>query len=136
MLKNTKTFSGFAVRDIEKTREFYGDTLGLDITKTAYGLDMYVGDGRTIFIYEEASQEPGSYTMLYFVVSNVEHTVDELTKRGVKFEVYNTADIKTDNKGIMRSMGPMIAWFKDPSGNFLAVTEEVQKEKMWADVWI
>jgi hypothetical protein len=43
--------------------------------------------------------------------------VDELAERGVRFEIYNLPDIKTDEKGIMRGKGPTIAWFKDSAGN-------------------
>ena len=50
--------------------------------------------------------------------------MDELTKRGVRFEIYDLPDIKTDNKGIMRGKGPTIAWFKDSAGNILSVLEQ------------
>lgn len=50
--------------------------------------------------------------------------MDELTKRGIKFEIYNDEYIKTDGKGIFHGGGPKIAWFKDPAGNILSVLEE------------
>ena len=50
--------------------------------------------------------------------------MERLTKRGVRFERYNEGDIKTDEKGIFRGGGPLIAWFKDPAGNILSVLEE------------
>ena len=50
--------------------------------------------------------------------------MDELTKRGVRFEIYDQPGIKTDKKGISRNQGPVIAWFKDPAGNILSVLEE------------
>jgi hypothetical protein len=50
--------------------------------------------------------------------------VDELKKRGVRFEQYNLPDLKTDEKGIMRGNGPTIAWFKDPAGNILSLLEQ------------
>jgi hypothetical protein len=52
-------------------------------------------------------------------------SVDELTRRGVRFEIYDSPDIKTDEKGIMRGKGPTIAWFKDLAGNILSVLEKV-----------
>jgi len=61
---------------------------------------------------------------LNFPVENVDESVDELAKRGVRFEIYDESDIKTDEKGIMRGNGPTIAWFKDPAGNVLSVIEE------------
>jgi hypothetical protein len=58
-----------------------------------------------------------------FPVRDVDQAVDELTKRGVRFEIYDLPDIKTNKKGIMRGNGPTIAWFKDPAGNILSVIE-------------
>jgi len=57
-------------------------------------------------------------------VDNIEKAVDELTKQGIKFEIYTQGDLKTDEKGICRGDGHKIAWFKDPAGNFLSVIEE------------
>jgi hypothetical protein len=56
-------------------------------------------------------------------VENIDQAVDELTKRGVRFEIYDLPDIKTNKKGIMRGNGPTIAWFKDPAGNILSVID-------------
>ena len=53
--------------------------------------------------------------------------MDDLTKRGVRFEIYNEGDVKTDKKGVSLSdEGPKIAWFKDPAGNVLSVLEEAK----------
>ena len=57
-------------------------------------------------------------------MKDVDQAVDELTTRGVRFEIYDLPDIKTDKKGIMRGKGPTIAWFKDPAGNILSVLEQ------------
>jgi hypothetical protein len=56
-------------------------------------------------------------------VDDVDRAIDELTKRGVRFEHYNQGDLKTDRKGIMRGNGPTIACFKDPSDNILSVVK-------------
>jgi hypothetical protein len=66
----------------------------------------------------------GNFYYPKFPVDNVEKAVGELTKRGVRFEVYNEPDLKTDEKGVFRGGGPTIAWFKDPIGNILSVLEE------------
>ena len=55
--------------------------------------------------------------------ASVEKAVDELSQRGVRFEVYNEPNFKTDARGISRGNGPTIAWFKDPAGNILSVLE-------------
>ena len=57
-------------------------------------------------------------------MDDVDSAVDELKDRGVKFEVYKDGDIATDAKGVHRSGGPKIAWFKDPAGNFLSILEK------------
>jgi len=49
--------------------------------------------------------------------------VDELSQRGVRFEIYNESNLTTDARGISRGNGPTIAWFKDPAGNILSVLE-------------
>jgi len=124
MLRDSKAFSGFSVNDLQKAQEFYGRTLGLDITKEKEGLVLHVTGGSKIFIYPKPNHAPATFTILNFPVDNVEAAVDELTKRGVRFEVYNEGALKTDEKGIFRGGGPKIAWFKDPAGNFLSVLEE------------
>jgi hypothetical protein len=61
--------------------------------------------------------------VLNFPVDRVEKAVDELSQRGVRFEVYNEPNLKTDARRISRGNGPTIAWFKDPAGNILSVLE-------------
>jgi len=56
-------------------------------------------------------------------VDSVEKAVGELSQRGVRFEVYNEPNLKTDVRGISRENGPTIAWFKNPAGNILSVLE-------------
>lgn len=75
-------------------------------------------------IYPKPNHSPATFTILNFPGDNVEEAVEKLTKRGVRFEIYNEKDLKTDEKGIFRGEGPKIAWFKDPAGNILSVLEE------------
>lgn len=124
MFKDTKAFSSFSVRDIQKAKEFYGQTLGLEISEIAEGLELRIAGGNNIFVYPKANHTPATFTILNFPVDSVDEAVDELTKRGVRFEVYNGPDIKTDEKGVFRGGGPTIAWFKDPAGNIVSVLEE------------
>ena len=123
MFKNTKAFSSFSVNDLAKAKEFYGNVLGLEVSEQPEGLRLTV-DGRGIFVYPKANHEPATYTILNFQVKSVDEAVDALTKRGVRFEIYDQPELKTDSKGIARDpRGPTIAWFKDPAGNFLSVLE-------------
>ncbi|MDW0152117.1 MAG: VOC family protein [Nitrososphaeraceae archaeon] len=123
IFKNTKAFSSFSVDDLEKAKEFYGKTLGIDISESKEGLSLYPKSSNEIFIYPKTDHTPATFTVLNFPVNDVEQTVDDLTKQGVRFEIYNKGELKTDEKGIFRGEGPKIAWFKDPAGNFLSVLE-------------
>ena len=124
MLADSKAFSGISVNDIEKAKEFYGKTLGLEVSESNGLLTLHLAGGNNVLIYPKPNHTPATFTVLNFPVDDVDQAVDELTKRGVRFEVYDLPDIKTDKKGIMRGNGPTIAWFKDPSGNILSVLEQ------------
>ena len=123
MLGDSKAFSGFSANDIEKAKEFYGRTLGLKVSETNGLLTLHLAGGNNVLIYPKPNHTPATFTVLNFPVDDVDQAVDELTKRGVRFEIYDLPDIKTDKKGIMRGNGPTIAWFKDPAGNILSVME-------------
>jgi catechol 2,3-dioxygenase-like lactoylglutathione lyase family enzyme len=125
VLADSKAFSGFAVDDLDKAKEFYGETLGLKTTvldeeNGLLQLDL-AGDRATI-IYLKPDFEPATYTILNFPVDDIDAAVDGLSSRGVSFERYEGFD--QDEKGISRGNGPNIAWFKDPAGNILAVLEQ------------
>lgn len=124
MLKDTKAFSSFSVNDTRKAKEFYGQTLGLDIVEEPEGLELHLAGGTRIFIYPKPNHMPATFTILNFQVANIDAAVGELTKRGIQIERYDDVNIKTDEKGIFRGPGPQIAWFKDPAGNILSVLEE------------
>ena len=126
MLKESKAFSGFSVNDIQKAKDFYGRTLGLQVSESHGLLTLQLAGGNKVLIYPKVNHAPATFTVLNFPVENVDDSVDELAKRGVRFEIYDESDIKTDEKGIMRGNGPTIAWFKDPAGNVLSVIEETR----------
>ena len=123
MFKVTKAFSTFSVNDLRKAKDFYGNTLGLDISENTEGLELRIPGGNNIFVYPKSNHVPATFTVLNFPVNDVDESVDDLTKRGVKFEHYE-GELKTDQKGIFRGKGPTIAWFKDPAGNILSVINE------------
>jgi catechol 2,3-dioxygenase-like lactoylglutathione lyase family enzyme len=116
----SKAFSGFAVPDIEQAKQFYGDTLGIEVTEEHGMLTLHLNGGeRPTLIYPKPDHEPAGFTILNFQVEDVEKAVDELDARGVQMEKYEGFD--QDEKGIARGQGPDIAWFKDPAGNVLSV---------------
>jgi catechol 2,3-dioxygenase-like lactoylglutathione lyase family enzyme len=125
MLENTQAFHGFAVDDLAKAQEFYGETLGLKTSMLDEDnglLSLHLNGSRDTLIYLKPDYVPATYTILNFPVDDVEGVVDELTARGVSFERYD--GFEQDEKGIARGNGPDIAWFKDAAGNILSVLEE------------
>ena len=121
-LKDSRIFSTFAVRDTDKAKRFYGEALGLDVRDGQMpGLfEIHQGD-QAIVVYPKPDHKPAEFTVLNFVVDDVERAVDELTSAGVRFEQYDLDQMRTDRKGIVRGQGPDIAWFKDPFGNILSI---------------
>jgi catechol 2,3-dioxygenase-like lactoylglutathione lyase family enzyme len=123
ILKDSRIFSTFAVPDADKARQFYGETLGLDVRDGQMPgiFEIHQGSEAPVVVYPKPDHKPAVFTVLNFVVGDVERTVDELSAAGVKFEHYDTDGMKTDAKGIVRDQGPDIAWFKDPFGNILSI---------------
>jgi catechol 2,3-dioxygenase-like lactoylglutathione lyase family enzyme len=123
MLKDTKAFQGFSVDDLDAAKRFYGETLGIEVSENDAGLTLHIAGDRNTLIYPKDDHEPASFTILNFPVDDVEGTVDALAERGVEFERYEGTEIETDEKGVFRGGGPLIAWFKDPAGNVLSVID-------------
>ena len=128
MFKNSKAFTSFSVDDINEAKKFYGKKLGLvvtDVPEMEGLINLNFSGGYNLMIYQKPNHVPATFTVLNFPVDDVEKTVDELIKKGIKFEHYDSENLKTDEKGISRSGGPLIAWFKDPAGNILSVVENI-----------
>ena len=129
MLKDTKAFQGFSVNDLDAAKQFYGETLGIEVSENPAGLTLHIAGGeRNTLVYPKDDHEPASFTILNFPVDDVEGTVDALAERGVEFERYEGTEIETDEKGVFRGEGPLIAWFKDPAGNVLSVIDAAEAE--------
>ena len=124
MLKDAKAFSGFSVDDMQKAKAFYGQMLGLDVSESNGMLELHLAGGSKILLYPKPNHTPATFTILNFPVDDIVQTVDDLTERGVRFEIYNEEYLHTNEKGIASGNGPKIAWFKDPAGNILSVLEE------------
>ena len=122
MLADSAAFSGFAVDDTDRARAFYADVLGLRV-ETANGmLTLHLGSGAHVLVYPKPGHVPATFTVLNFPVPDIEAAVDELTGHGVEFLRYENPP--TDERGIMRAGGPLIAWFTDPAGNVLSVLQD------------
>lgn len=124
MFAKTEAFSGLSVDDIPRAKEFYGQTLGIDVSEDNGLLTLHIAGGRNILVYPKGPEHtPASFTILNFPVEDIEEAVTELTRRGVTFERYPGAETETDERGIFRGGGPLIAWFTDPAGNVLSVIQ-------------
>jgi catechol 2,3-dioxygenase-like lactoylglutathione lyase family enzyme len=124
MLRESKAFGGFSVDDVPRAREFYAETLGLDVTEENGMLTLRLGGGARVLVYPKRDHAPATFTVLNFPVPDVEAAVAWLTGRGVAFEHYEGTEIETDAQGVFRGGGPLIAWFTDPAGNVLSVIED------------
>lgn len=126
MLQPTKTFSSFSTNDIDASRKFYGEVLNLEVEefKEMGILNVHLTNGGDVMIYPKDDHSPATFTVLNFVVEDINTVVDELTEKGVTFEQYTDEYIKTNEKGISESENTAIAWFKDPAGNILSVLQE------------
>jgi predicted enzyme related to lactoylglutathione lyase len=123
MFENTRAFGSFAVKDIVAAKKFYGETLGLQVSEMDQPgvLTLNIAGGSNVLVYEKPDHTPATFTVLNFLADDIDDAVDELAKHGVQLERYE--GFEHDEKGIVRSDGPQIAWFTDPSGNILAVLQ-------------
>ena len=126
LLTDSPAFSGFSVDDLEAARAFYEEVLGLRTSAepTMGGiLHLHLAGGRDVLVYAKgAAHSPATCTVLNFPVPDVDAAVAELSGRGVQFLHYD--EPPTDETGVMRAGGPLIAWFADPAGNVFSVIEQ------------
>ncbi len=124
MLAHSPAFSGFAVDDVPVARQFYQEVLGLPVTEDHGMLRLHLHTGADVLVYPKLVHTPASFTILNFPVPDIEETVAALTTRGVIFEHYAGTPGETDDMGIFRKGGPLIAWFTDPAGNVLSLIQQ------------
>lgn len=126
MLKDAPVAAILPAIDIERTRKFYSEKLGLqaaDMPVPEDGAAFLCGGGTMLYIYEHEGGTKADHTAAGWLVSDIEAAVEELGRRGVVFEQYDVPGIKTDERGIAQSGVVKSAWFKDSEGNILAITE-------------
>src|SRR3954453_9237070 len=126
LLRDSAAFRGFSVDDLDAARTFYEEVLGLRTSgEPQMGgiLQLHLAGGRDVLVYAKGpAHSPATYTVLNFPVPDVDAAVAELTARGVRFLHYDSPP--TDETGVMRAGGPLIAWFTDPAGNVFSVIEQ------------
>jgi len=122
VFENTRAFSGFSVDDIGSAKQFYGETLGVRVSEEGGRLTLHLAGDRDTMVYPKEHHTPATFTILNFPVDDIELAVEELNARGIEFEDYE--GMVQDENGILRSGGPLIAWFKDPAGNILSILQQ------------
>ncbi|MDB5162723.1 MAG: hypothetical protein JWO54_796 [Candidatus Saccharibacteria bacterium] len=129
MITALSSFSGISVSSIQEARRFYVDTLQLLLKDDSMGLLLELPGGGQLFIYEKPNHVPAEFTVLNFVVADINDTINHLAgHHGIQFERYDNMPAPQDERGVLRgkdaNQGPNIAWFKDPAGNVLALIED------------
>jgi len=122
MFEQSKAYTSYAVKDVAEAKAFY-ERLGVKAESMmgGYVLDLALPGGDThAMVYQKDDHQPATFTVLSFPVDDVDAAVDQLTAAGI--EMARFEGFGQDDKGISREGdGPTIAWFRDPSGNILAV---------------
>jgi predicted enzyme related to lactoylglutathione lyase len=121
-LTNKGVYSGFAVDDVVKAKDFYERVLNLEVSEENGGLVLKLPSGAGVLAYPKPDHTPASFTILNIQVADIEAAVDVLAAQGVRFEHYE--GMTQDERGILRDEGPLIAWFTDPAGNIMSVIQE------------
>ena len=123
MLGSKKVSAVLCSTDLDQSREFYEQKLGLALSPETIKnhLLFECGDGTTLLVYGRPSPSVADHTQVRFWSDDVEADVRELVARGVRFEDYDYPTLKTvehvaTTPGIGKS-----AWFKDPDGNTIAL---------------
>lgn len=128
MLSHNTAVATIAVKDMDKARRFYEETLGLEpVQIMGDEVATYKSGDSEVFVYK--SKFAGGYnaTVATWVIdSDIEEIVKELKDRGVSFEHYKDMP-DTEIKGDIHISGNMkVAWFKDPDGNVICLVNETR----------
>ena len=125
MLGSADLIAFVPTRDPARARQFYESTLGLEfISADAFAL-VFNAHGTTLRVANVSNVKdfrPAPFTIVGWQVTNASDTVGDLEKKGIRFERFQGMD--QDAQGIWQSpTGAQVAWFKDPDGNILSITE-------------
>jgi predicted enzyme related to lactoylglutathione lyase len=122
MLNSRPVIAFVATTDPKRAKAFYGKTLGLRLRSEDGFALVYDAGGTMLRVAIVKTLQPAGYTVLGWIVPDVAKTVRDLTKRGVTFQRYD--GLPQDDLGIWSSpSGARVAWFNDPEGNILSLTE-------------
>ncbi len=122
MLERSALIGFVAVSDLARARQFYGETLGLPISEES-PFALVANAGGTMLRLTRVDQPVAApYTVLGWDVADIASTMDQLSARGVQFTRYE--GMGQDERGVWTAPGgAKIAWFLDPDGNNLSLTQ-------------
>jgi len=123
---STATLMGFvATADAAAARQFYQNVLGLELVEDGPYALVFAVPGTSIRVQKVEAVAPAPYTALGWRVADIAAEVRQLAARGLRFERY--AGLPQDEHGIWRTpAGAAVAWFRDPDGNTLSLTEHAR----------
>jgi catechol 2,3-dioxygenase-like lactoylglutathione lyase family enzyme len=122
VLTNAPLVAFIATTDLARANTFYGDMLGLTAVETSPFASVYDANGTTLRISLVAEMAPAPYTVLGWNVGGLDDLMASLTQHGVTFERF--PEMEQDSRGVWTApSGARIAWFTDPDGNVLSLTE-------------
>jgi catechol 2,3-dioxygenase-like lactoylglutathione lyase family enzyme len=122
MLGATNIVAFVPTKDSEKARAFYEGVLGLRFVKDDGFAIVFDANGIMIRVAKMKEFTPAPFTILGWQVSGIEDVVRGLQKKGGHFEIFGF--FKQDELGIWTApTGDKVAWFKDPDGNILSVSQ-------------
>lgn len=124
MLGTTNIVAFVPITDGDRARAFYEGLLGLKFVKDDGFALVFDANGIMVRAAKMKEVKPAQFTVLGWQVSDIESTARQLTNKGVHFEIFGF--FKQDELGIWTSpTGDKVAWFKDPDGNILSVSQHV-----------
>lgn len=116
MLSNAKVFPSFSTNNLDDAKKFYHDMLGFPIKEEHEGGAItFGGDNTDIIVYLKEDHKPATFTILNFVVKDIEETMNEMKEKGIEFEMYD--GMGQDESGVSAGEKAKMAWFTDLSGN-------------------
>jgi len=122
MLGEQELMAFVATGRAEQAQVFYRDVLGLRFVEDSPFALVFEAGGVTLRIQKVEGHQPLPYTALGWRVTDIADKVTELSRRGARFERF--PGMEQDDQGIWASpSGARVAWFKDPDGNVLSLTE-------------
>ena len=122
MLGSDKLVAFVASTDMARARAFYRDALGLRLVEESPNALVYDVGGTTLRVTKVDAFEPAPFTVLGWEVTDVAAAITALGDNGVRFERFD--GMEQDALGVWQAPGgAKVAWFVDPSGNTLSLTE-------------